>query len=461
MKKSAICLIGVVLFLVACSHKQVSTPAERLAWHTAKLTGAYDTVGSHNPKWDEMAHQALAEFAQARAASKLEETTATEIGDQVQGAVKDGCDDPLIRYLYCRFASDVTSKPLSFRKDAYRKAAQELEDSGYSALLKFYANDRAANVWWEDGDRSLWNEVSHFRHAAMEDLQIALQDKSMPIEDVDEACGMFLDTISQNNQEMTDAYNLLQGPLSKNWPNTSVIYFFKAKYNYSLAWQARGGGYANTVTPEGWKNFKEKLEEAEAAYRKAWSLNPKEVRIPTDMIEMAVCQEKNRSEMELWFQRGMQLSPGNYAACKEKLRYLKPEWYGSANDMLEFGRECVSSNWNGKVPLILVDAHLVIAGKLEESNRAAYWRQPEVWPDVQSAYERFFQVNPGNKDGTRYYYARFAFQCGQWQEFNAQLKRIRDDDGTVDANFFGGDDALGKMVEEANSGGVKIKMPVE
>jgi hypothetical protein len=194
---------------------------------------------------------------------------------------------------------------------------------------------------------------------------------------------------------------------------------------------------------------------AEAAYRKAWSLNPKDVRIPTEMIEMAVCQQKDRKEMELWFQRAMQLSSSNYLACKGKLRYLKPEWYGSTEEMLAFGHECISSNWSGSCPLILVDAHSQITGLLERTNRAAYWRQPEIWPDIQSAYERYFQVNPGAKNRTRYYYASFAFRCGQWREFNTQLKLIRDEDGVVNSDFFGGDDALGKMVEYANSDDAK------
>jgi hypothetical protein len=83
-----------------------------------------------------------------------------------------------------------------------------------------------------------------------------------------------------------------------------------------------------------------------------------------------------------------------------------------------------------------------------------YWQQPDVWADVQAAYEKFFQVNPDDKKD-RYYYAQYAFVCGQWQAFNAQIKIIRDNDGAVDTAFFGGDDQFNKMVQQATAGGAK------
>jgi hypothetical protein len=285
----------------------------------------------------------------------------------------------------------------------------------------------------------------------MNDLAVALQDKSMPIEEVDAAFDMLLNTISQNDTEMADAYTQLGGPLFKNWPNTATTYFIKGKFNYSLAWQARGGGYANTVTPEGWKGFKEKLEDADAAYRKAWSLNSKDGRIPTEMIEMAVCQQKDRQEMELWFQRAMELNTNNYKACANKLRYLSPKWYGTREDMIAFGKECVASTkWGGEIPLILADAHWQYAQALGKDDKTAYWRNPEVWPDIQASFERFYELNPDFGTSKRYPYAWYAFYCGQMQDFKSQIKQIRDTDVSINTSYFGGEDAFSKMVEDAN-----------
>jgi hypothetical protein len=325
-----------------------------------------------------------------------------------------------------------------------------MEGSGYSPLLKFYANDRTANVLWENRDHALWQEITQYRRAAMNDFVLALGDKSLPTQEIAEAFDALLDTISANDQEMTDAYAQIERPLFRNWPHSSVSYFIKGKFYYKFAWHARGGGYANEVSADGWKTFGEDLAIAETAFRKAWALNPKDPRIPTEMIEMAVSQQKDRAEMELWFQRAMQLDTNNYAACANKLRYLNPKWNGTRDEMLKFGRECVDSKWGGRVPLTLVDAHYQYEQLLNSGDRTAYWQQPDVWPDIHDAYEKFFEINPKSTTVYRYYYARYAFLCKQWQDFNEQIKRIRDDQGTVNADFFGGEDKFSKMVAQAN-----------
>jgi hypothetical protein len=452
MKRKSFPILALGLLLTSCSHKQVSTPGERLAWHEKTLGKAYETSGRKDAKWDEAAKNALAVYAKARAGGGEVESELASVGESAQEAIQAGCDDPLIRYLYCRFAPNHSSKPLKYWQGEFQKAAQDMENSGYAPLLKFYANDRTANVLWEKRDDSLWPDVIRFRRAAMSDLTLVVNDKSVPIEDIAEACDALIDTISANDKEMNDAYHDIEGPLFKNWPNVSAAYFIKGRFYYRFAWQSRGGGYADKVTPEGWDGFRKNLAVAEVAYRKAWSLNPKDVRIPTEMIEMAVSQEKDRKEMELWFQRGMQLNTNNHDVCMKKVRYLLPQWYGSLDEMVAFGRECVESKkWGGRVPLVLAELYYDYAQILEQKDREAFWLQPAIWPDIQASYKKFYELNPNPPGFYRYNYAYFAYVCGQWKEFKMQIKRIRDSDGKVDASFFGGEEAFTQMVEEANA----------
>src|SRR5690348_6565720 len=170
------------LLLCSCSRRQASKPGQLLAWNNQILLNAYNTVGSRNPKWDESAREALKRYAEIRAGQGDLEIGAASVGYSVQDAMNAGCDDPLIRYLYCRFAPDHSSKPLAYWQDQFLKAAQDMESSGYTSILKFYANDRTANVLWQQRDHSLWHEITQHRRAAMGDLVSALQDKSLPIE---------------------------------------------------------------------------------------------------------------------------------------------------------------------------------------------------------------------------------------------------------------------------------------
>ena len=114
--------------------------------------------------------------------------------------------------------------------------------------------------------------------------------------------------------------------------------------------------------------------------------------------------------------------------------------------MLAFGRECVASEkWGGQVPLMLASAHETLAGYLRPLERAAYWRRPEVWPDVKAAYERYFKLNPDAAIRWRHNYARYAYWCEQWEELNKQLGLL----SPVDYSFFGGREAYNAMVRRA------------
>lgn len=47
-------------------------------------------------------------------------------------------------------------------------------------------------------------------------------------------------------------------------PTSRTAAFVEALYWYGYAWDARGSGYANSVTPEGWQLFEQRLKKAEA-----------------------------------------------------------------------------------------------------------------------------------------------------------------------------------------------------
>jgi hypothetical protein len=103
-----------------------------------------------------------------------------------------------------------------------------------------------------------------------------------------------------------------------------------------------------------------------------------------------------------------------------------------------------SKTWGGQVPLILIDAHEAASKYLAESERAEYWKRPEVWPDIQAAFEKFFQVNP-DATGWYYNYTWYANLCEQWDKLNELLPRL----GPVNYEYFGGREAFDKMVKRA------------
>jgi hypothetical protein len=121
--------------------------------------------------------------------------------------------------------------------------------------------------------------------------------------------------------------------------------------------------------------------------------------------------------------------------------------------MLDFGRECVASEaWGGEVPLILTKAHDELAKTLNPDDRIEYWKDPEVWSDIKSAFEKFFELNP-DASGWHHNYARYAYWAEQWDDLNRQLPLL----GEINYEFFGGKDEFDKMVRLAKAHASKSK----
>ncbi|HTV39333.1 MAG TPA: hypothetical protein VMF08_02050 [Candidatus Sulfotelmatobacter sp.] len=297
--------------------------------------------------------------------------------------------------------------------------------------------DTAEILWWNQ-DNSLWQQVVQHRHAAVSDMVQAVQDKSLPESEADTAAQKLFDLLQYNEKETTNAYNQIEAALARQSGTATMADYIKATFYLRYAWQARGHGWSSQVTPEGWQLFGERLKVARRALEHAWSRDPQDPQIPTLMISIVLGEQSGRPEMEKWFARAMQADPDNYAACRAKLHFLLPEWYGSRDDMVAFGRECVAStNWGGEVPLILVDAHSEFDRTLTGEARRNYWLSPDVWPDIQSGYEKYAQLNP-DETRFRYPYAWYALACDQTNAFVQQINLIRQNAGQINYGYFGG-----------------------
>jgi len=439
------CLLG------SCSAKKPATREDRLKWNLTTLTNDYESAGHKNPKWDPDAREALTEFARVKIASDDEALVLSDlVGSAAESAVAAGCDDPMVEYLRARYGSAAKEKSYGERKELYRAAASNLENSAYSPLRKFYANVDAAEILYVPRDQNIWPLVRQVRGAAIGNLNQAFQDKTLPEAEAYQAADALFQMLAHNPHELTNAYDTLALTLSGPGARPAVAALVKAEFYLQYAWIGRGHGTADQVTDEQWQAFRDRLAQAEKALDQAWANDPDDAQIPTVMISICTGQQKTRPEMEKWFQRAMQLDPNNYQACRAKLHYLLPQWYGSPEDMLAFGRQCAANtNWGGEVPLVLVDAHSDLSRTLPAESRAEYWKQPEVWTDIKTAYERFAQTEP---DATRfrYPYAAYAVRCGQLDDFNEQIKIIRQNDGSVNESYFGGKEAFQNLLDEAN-----------
>jgi hypothetical protein len=438
----------------ALSIKEVKE--QRLAWNLKTLVEPYEHAGYTNSKWDASAKLALTEFAHARAkALETNESSGEIISTNVAAAARSGCDDPMVNYLFIKYAMDQTNSKETFVQ-AFRRTADNMQQSPYPKIRKFYASLRTAEqLKYAAGNTTNISPEEHeYRQQAIANLSDALDDKTIPIGEVDDACHEMLGVVERSQKQYVYCYNLIENPLFQNWPDESVVWLLKGEAHIKMAWFARGGGYANTVTDEGSKLFQEHLAVVEESLNHAWKLNPHDPRIAVKMMWVELGQGKGRDRMESWFHHAMELDPNNYDACSAKCLYLEPKWYGSTEEMIAFGRECVrTKEWGGSVPLTLVDAHRDIPFYyLSGSEKTNYWKQPQVWPDIKAAYDRFFELNPGAV-GYYHNYAWYAYHAEQWDALSELISKL----GPVNHEFFGGKDEFDKMVRLAKEHASKPK----
>ncbi|HWI56607.1 MAG TPA: hypothetical protein VNZ22_05235, partial [Bacillota bacterium] len=234
--------------------------------------------------------------------------------------------------------------------------------------------------------------------------------------------------------------------LQKTWGGEEAFYCFCGAAEVGLAWVSRGGGFADTVTAKGAAGFDKHLAQAEKHLNTAWQMNSSNAHTAYLMMQVELGQGQGRSRMQQWFDRAMRLDPSSFDAVKLMSFYLEPRWYGSDEAALEFARACVAStNYTGNVAMILPEVHHSLAKYYKRAESPDYWHRPEVWADIKSTYETFFQRNP-QAVGHRHNYARDAYLCGHYAEFLAQAKLFAT--GT-NYSYFGGEARFNQMLGQA------------
>ncbi|MDD4789246.1 MAG: hypothetical protein PHO07_18920 [Pirellulales bacterium] len=83
-----------------------------------------------------------------------------------------------------------------------------------------------------------------------------------------------------------------------------IIHMLAGQAYVSRAWHHRGGGWAYTVTPEGWKLFAENLEKAAEEFAEALKLHPECPEAAAQMIAVALGGESEQSPQD-WFDKAL------------------------------------------------------------------------------------------------------------------------------------------------------------
>lgn len=401
---------------------------DRETWNRTTLVGAYESIGKKNEKWDASVREALEIASRLWVAHpRIEGDENTRIAALCQQATIQGCDDPIMFYAHQEARRQLDRDDIDERRLSDR-CVKQIEPAGYHSIYKCLAYLRNASLRWNSKlkpGQATREEVQRLLGLAAKEFPIAVRDKNVPRSYILETCEQYMDLTEELTGDRLPAFQKLDADMAAAGVDESTRLTIKGEFYTSYAWDARGSGWASTVTEEGWKLFHERLKEAGAALTRAWTLDPKNSLAATEMLTVELGEGEGRTQLDLWFSRAMIADPDNYEACSSKLYYLEPKWRGSWQEMLDFGHECAKTgHWAGKIPFILIQTHERFARefhKTKQGDYKDYFKRPGVWEDIKSVYEPYLKLHPkAAKDRGKY--ARFACWSGDWAEGHRQFE---------------------------------------
>ncbi len=412
--------------------KQERLRRERWEQDTRTLGEAYSMVGKKNPRWNEHASLALGIAAHYFNDPLSQDRNLPEIYSAAKKAIDAGCDDPLILYLFARasFPPNYTDKAEQDRR--YTTAALALQKSAYAPFRRIVALYKAAQAR-ESLDRKsdkVQDEAQALYTAALKLLATsAAEDEPGPHLDRDlfETANIVLHAYKRRSGDLIASFERVDAELAKAAELRTVRLKLTGRVFIDYAWEARGIGTADTVTERGWKLYRERIGVARKALTEAWTINPNDGKTAALMITVSAALQLGRAEMEKWFERAMKADGNNLEACRIMRNFIEPKWFGTAEEMLAFGRACRDTkNWRAGITLLLADAHCHASHYLPSATeKANYMKSKEVIQDIWAVYTEYLQYRP-NDNSVRSRFAAFCYLCSCYKEAHEQFQIVGD-----------------------------------
>ena len=411
------------------------------AWNLRTALDEYGKFGHRNPAWDDLARRGLSESLSTDADEQKH--ALRPLHDAI---VLKGCGDPLVLFEAARKLVAVGEhEGITYAGNYYLDAAERIHGSGYSPYRELACLVGAVQITqrynFAKYNKAIPAKVDTFVARMAEIWPRAASQTGVPFGFTYSLAKDMIQAEVGHGMDRKAALDATLPAMRAAYPGEPGLAVFEGDELTEWAWDARGTGWANTVTPEGWKLFHERLARAADVLGVAYDAHPTDPGAPTLMLGVAVEDDYSPEQAEVWYRRAVRANPDRrptrYDGLNDpytvRLGMLQPRWGGSEEAMLAFGRDCFAGrNWRGNVPFMLAKVHLDLANSAPDAD--AYFRRPEVWADLDPLTARFAALYPEDaRAGTLRAY--WAWRCGRWAVADAELKRLGD---RADADVFGG-----------------------
>jgi WD40 repeat protein len=118
----------------------------------------------------------------------------------------------------------------------------------------------------------------------------------------------------------------------KQHPDSATALVALAKAHIAWAWEARGSGFAATVTEEGWQLFAERIAKARDLLEQAQKLGPRDGELYASLITVGMAEGWPLEEAWDVLAEGRALDPTYYGMYVKMAVNLLPRWHGEEGD---------------------------------------------------------------------------------------------------------------------------------
>jgi hypothetical protein len=393
---------------------------ESLEFNRQTTVEAYRKVGKHSPQWDDKAIAYLDHMAQQFAVARLpsfyrpeQEFTRDSSLPLGEALVKAGCDDPLVLYCHGAMLNDVNRREEAL--PILRRALEGLRERKYPWLRIAVAERRLARLVREP------EEVSVFQKGATQAWVEALCGKHSDIarRSLVHTCWS---SLAKRDEQKALIDALAARPDADPWMKNVLA----GRFHIDLAWDSRGGGWANTVTDEGWKGFHANLALARDAFTAAWKIAPNLPEPMADMITVAMGAGDGLNEKPMdWFERTLEAQIDFDEAYTKMIGGpLLPRWGGSYEEMMQLADACVvRPRFDTNVPWYYVVIVKQIG--IDSERPWVLLAQPKVYDNLVRVMEGY-AVAFGKKKGAHYkmMHAAAAWRVGKLAEARKIIEEL-------------------------------------
>ena len=393
-----------------------------VAWLKKWSSEDYRKFGKHSMAWDLKVKKVFDKYAIYRLSSS-DDLYCSELLEDIQEIVDLGCNDTRMTYILGNLTHRVYGA--KYAETPIEKSLNGPEQDDYPDFYRYYAARRLILIYEELGyeDEEVYNLLyekknKYFARAAADDRFKNGNQRYY----IDEYFSEFKrnSKLSRQIEQFMEEYEKLENV--DPWIDLIV----RARYHYILGWVARGGGYANTVTEEGWKIFKSELSDARDYYTSAHQMHPEFPEAASEMILVQMASGGSKSERE-WFNLAVKAQFDYMPAYKNLMWSIRPRWGGSHKEMLAFGIVCLNTErYDTDVPGIFLKSIRDVSSEYE----IRQWTQPFREAGIYKKVKKYFEgiLNEPTRE-LKYYrnkssYVLYAWLCGEYEDAKEMMAEL-------------------------------------